>query len=127
MAWSGEEILAGMQYSHRCLQGTCVEPRHGIWEDDITNKARSTCKGSSHLLMLEMGISITLCSHGPQPCLSAALEVKDNSDPRVAPLPGFPQPPLPPQQQQPPKEVWEKDGDELDLWVNEDPTLLEEF
>ena len=32
-----------LEWSHRCHNPRCVEPRHGLWEDWHTNRARDPC------------------------------------------------------------------------------------
>lgn len=77
-----------LQYSHRCHNGRCVSPAHGVWETDQENKARNKCQGSSHL-ELPSGAYLQLCTH-IIPCLSAAPPVLSWLDPRVI------KPPQPP-------------------------------
>jgi hypothetical protein len=117
VAWAGEDIPAGLQYSHRCHQPTCIEPSHGTWETDEENKDRNRCKGSSHIILSHQAIAITLCDHSPEPCLSAAPEIVSGDDPRIVPL-------LVPNRQPPVAEdmesdPWVKGGEEMDSWLLE--------
>ena len=57
-----------LNFSHRCHDGLCVAPMHGLWEDLPTNSARNACMGNSHLV-LPNGAIVRLCPHEPS-CLS---------------------------------------------------------
>lgn len=70
-----------LQYSHRCHNGRCINPEHGIWETDLENKARNRCQGTSHL-ELPNHADLQLCAHSV-PCLSSAAAVLSWSDSRV--------------------------------------------
>lgn len=56
-----QPIPLGLQYSHRCHNENCIEPTHGRWEDDQTNKSRNGCKTASHVLV--DGCTHRLCRH----------------------------------------------------------------
>jgi len=79
------KIPVGKQFSHRCHNEACIEPTHGVWEDDNLNKSRNACKTASHVILpLSQGQRnvITLCPHTPT-CL-APLEIHSWSDSRVS-------------------------------------------
>jgi hypothetical protein len=63
IAENGEAPL-GLQYSHRCHNGNCVEPSHGTWEADTVNKDRWSCRGASHVVLPD-GKCICICPHNP--------------------------------------------------------------
>ena len=64
---------ARLEFSHRCHQSCCINPKHGGWELPGLNKAREQCRperGGSHTIG-EGGGSVLRCPHGT-PCLSVA-------------------------------------------------------
>ena len=62
------EAPEGLQYSHRCHNGNCINPRHGFWETDQANKDRNSCRSGSHVILPDDKI-ILLCPHEPT-CLT---------------------------------------------------------
>jgi hypothetical protein len=73
-----------LQYSHRCNQENCVESTHGVWETDITNKSRWSCRVCSHLILPDSRI-IRICPH--QPCCLVPIILKTWDDPRFVQAP----------------------------------------
>jgi len=67
----------GKQYSHRCHQENCVNPIHGVWEDDYYNKDRNGCKSGSHIIMPDESI-IQICPH--YPCCLTPVYIKSWDD-----------------------------------------------
>lgn len=65
----------GIQYSHRCNQENCVEPTHGVWESDILNKNRWSCRTCSHVILPDERV-IRICTHTP--CCIVPKRVTDN-------------------------------------------------
>jgi hypothetical protein len=57
-------IPLDLDYSHRCHQPTCVEPSHGIWENNQDNHSRNACKRCSHLFLPDRKC-VLLCTHNP--------------------------------------------------------------
>ncbi len=43
-----------LQYSHRCHNGNCVEPTHGVWENSVQNNQRNYCQTGSHVIYAEV-------------------------------------------------------------------------
>lgn len=37
----------GLTYSHLCNEKRCVEPQHGVWEDNATNASRERCRAGA--------------------------------------------------------------------------------
>lgn len=76
----------GLQYSHRCSHGNCVEPSHGAWETDLDNKSRNGCRGKSHVVLPvnQEGESVVvrLCNHEPACIMPVVLD--DWKDSRVS-------------------------------------------
>ncbi len=69
------------EYSHRCHQSLCVEPRHGIWEQHHSNIARNECKERGSHWRLPNGVIIKVCRH--QACCLAPVVVESWEDERV--------------------------------------------
>jgi hypothetical protein len=81
-------IPLDLQYSHRCHTTNCVNPRHGVWETDLQNKSRNSCRTASHLIVRDAagGLCVyTLCPHNPC-CLRPG--VQNASQAAALPLPG---------------------------------------
>jgi hypothetical protein len=71
----------GLQYSHRCHHENCVEPTHGVWEKDVENKSRNTCKNCSHVFLPDQSTkAIRLCFHSP--CCLTSKDVSMNEFPK---------------------------------------------
>ena len=70
-----------LQYSHRCHNELCVNPKHAVWESDLENKSRNMCRQHSHL-RLPNAATIRLCPH-LLPCISPAPDIDDWQDERV--------------------------------------------
>jgi len=68
-----------LQYSHRCNQENCAEESHGLWETDVANKARWSCRICSHLILPD-GRIIRICPH--EPCCLVPLQLDTWDDPR---------------------------------------------
>lgn len=68
--------LQKMQYSHRCHQPSCLNPKHGEWETTKVNLGRCKCNvGDSHFLFEQNGVErflLPLCKHKPV-CLSGSV------------------------------------------------------
>ena len=65
------------EYSHRCHRNSCVNPRHGVWEDHPSNIARERCeKFGSHLPVANR--LAPLCNHGEQICVTPKLADMDH-------------------------------------------------
>lgn len=67
-------------YSHRCHDGLCVAPKHGLWEDLPTNLGRNRCRDNSHLL-LPNGAIVLLCPH--EPCCLSGRSLASWDDPAI--------------------------------------------
>jgi len=83
----------GLQYSHRCNQQNCVEPTHGVWEEDQRNKDRWSCREVSHLILTFADLTIPrkvirICPHTP--CCLVPLFIPEDSPRFVNVQPGTP-------------------------------------
>lgn len=81
---NGEAPVNRLQYSHRCHNQNCCEESHGLWESDVRNKERWSCRTCSHLILPD-GRVYCICPH--EPCCLRPLIVKDWDDPRFVNLP----------------------------------------
>jgi hypothetical protein len=79
IVWISQNGIAPLkkQYSHRCHQENCVNPIHGVWEDDYYNKDRNGCKSVSHIIMPDESI-IQICPHNP--CCLTPIYIKSWND-----------------------------------------------
>ena len=59
-----------LEYSHRCHNAKCIEPRHGIWERHHENSSRIECEKHGSHWILPNGVIVKLCRH-TIPCLAA--------------------------------------------------------
>lgn len=52
-------------YSHRCHEGRCINPQHGVWEPRSLNVQRSKCKAAGSHVIVGGVVQRTLCPHEP--------------------------------------------------------------
>ena len=86
ITWIAENGAAPeqLQYSHRCHNENCVEPSHGLWETDLENKARWSCRVCSHLILPNKKC-LALCTH--KPCCYRPKVVETWADECIVKLP----------------------------------------